>query len=187
MIKLQRIVVGPLETNAYILSLENEGVIVDPGAEADKIIAACDGLYVKIILLTHNHFDHTQALIDVKNALNVRAGIHPLEVAPLDKTSNIFDFEINDGAFLKFGKTSIKVIHTPGHTPGSCCFLIENILLSGDTIFCGGYGNTELPGGDERDILKSIRNKIMILPPDTKICPGHGPPTTVGEEMPLYL
>lgn len=173
--EFKNIIVGPLETNVYILSSENEGIIIDPGAEADRILAISRGISVRYILLTHNHWDHTNALEKVKNKLDVKCGIHPL-----DKTLPLFDFEINDRDEIKFGNTVLKVIHTPGHTPGSCSFLVENCLFSGDTVFLGGYGRTDLEGGDETALWKSVE-KIMRLAPDILIYPGHGAPTAVKE------
>ena len=178
--KIERIVVGGLETNSYILESDRIGIIVDPGDEAERILNAVGDLEIKIILATHRHFDHITALGQVKQTLGKKAAIHPLDwVAG-------FDEKLHDGQVIEFGDEELKVIHTPGHTPGGCCFLMENVLISGDTLFPGGPGNTSFPDGDERTILCSIREKLMVLPDQTVVYPGHGPKTTIGRERALY-
>lgn len=178
--EIERIVVGSLENNCYILSSEKAAIIVDPGAEAQKILNAAGGLEIIIILATHRHFDHITALGEVKRALGTRAAIHKL-----DWVSG-FDDEIQDGQLIRFGHDELRVIHTPGHTPGGCCFHLDDVLISGDTLFPNGPGNTSFPGGDEKAILKSIREKLMLLPDATRVFPGHGPETTIGKERSLY-
>ncbi|MDH4211005.1 MAG: MBL fold metallo-hydrolase [candidate division WOR-3 bacterium] len=178
--EIERIVVGGLENNCYILKSEGTGIIVDPGDEAQKILNAVRELEIVIILATHRHFDHITALREVKEALGTRAAIHKL-----DWVSG-FDDEIQDGQVIEFGRDKLGVTHTPGHTPGSCCFLIKDVLISGDTLFPNGPGNTSFPGGDEKTILSSIREKLMVLPDETMVYPGHGPKTTIGKERSLY-
>lgn len=186
--KILQIPVGMLETNAYIvISDETQSVIIiDPGDEADKILPKIpSGYAAQYILLTHNHFDHTGAVLAIKKKLNIKCGIHKLDNIP-DMTNFVF----NDGDIL--GK--LKVIHTPGHTPGGSCFFMSAekagnlpILIAGDTIFAGGgYGRTDL-GGSDKDIANSIVNKILTLPQDTIIYPGHGPSTTVEQEKEYWL
>ncbi len=179
--EFKKVVVGPLQSNVYIVSSEGEGIIIDAGAEAEKILSLVEGISIKCILLTHNHFDHTDALGELKNKLGVKCGIHSL-----DKTGALFDFEISDEEKFHFGKTSLKVIHTPGHTPGSCCFFVGNWLFSGDTIFRCGYGRTDFPGGNETELFRSIK-RIMSLNPDIQVYPGHGPSTAIKEEREFYL
>ncbi len=176
----ERLIVGSLETDCYILKAGKIGLIIDPGDEPEKIIKVVTGFEIKLILATHNHFDHINALKEVKKSTMSKAAIHPL-----DWTSE-FDLKLEDGQQIEFGQERIKVIHTPGHTPGGCCFLVSDILFSGDTLFPGGPGNTLLPGGDEQAILSSIREKLLILPDKTKVYPGHGPSTTIGQERGLY-
>jgi glyoxylase-like metal-dependent hydrolase (beta-lactamase superfamily II) len=177
---INKIVVGGLANNCYIIESENTGVIIDPGDEADKIIKAARGLDIRIILATHRHFDHINALQLVKQAVKTEAAIHPL-----DWVSG-FDVKLDDGQVIEFGKERLRVIHTPGHTPGGCCFLVGSDLFSGDTLFPNGPGNTAFPGGDEQAILQSIREKLMKLPDETMVYPGHGPSTTIGRERALY-
>ncbi len=178
--EIERIVVGGLDNNCYILKSEETGIIVDPGDEAQKILNAVGELEIMVILATHRHFDHITALREVKEALNTRAAIHEL-----DWVSG-FDDKIYDGQVIEFGHDKLGVIHTPGHTRGSCCFLIKDVLISGDTLFPNGPGNTSFPGGDEDTILCSIREKLMVLPDETMVYPGHGPKTTIGKERSLY-
>jgi len=178
--KIDKIVVGGLENNCYVLQSKKMGVIIDPGAEAEKIIDAAQGIKIKLILATHRHFDHITALQKVKLAVKADAAIHPLDWV------DGFDVKLTDGQVIEFGKEVLRVIHTPGHTPGGCCFLVRNCLFSGDTLFPNGPGNTMFPGGDERAILRSIREKLMVLPDDTVVYPGHGSKTTIGKERALY-
>ncbi len=177
---VNRLIVGDLQTNCYILESGKEGIIIDPGAEIEKIIRASSELEIKLIIATHNHFDHIDGIIELKNATGVSSAIHPMDWV------KGFDQKLIDGQELKFGEECIKVIHTPGHTPGSCCFLVNDVLFSGDTLFPFGPGNTLLPGGDEGGILSSIREKLLMLPDETKVYPGHGPTTKIGNERELY-
>ncbi len=174
------LVVGGLETNCYILNNNDKSVIIDPGAEPDRIIRAVSDLNVEIILATHRHYDHIDALDEIITYTKAPSAIHP------DDWVDGFDIKLQDGQTIPFGTTAIHVIHTPGHTPGGCCFLLENTLFSGDTLFPGGPGNTSFSGGNERAIYRSIREKLMILPDRTRVCPGHGPSTTIGAERGLY-
>lgn len=177
---MNRLIVGSLETNCYILKSDKKGIIIDPGAEPNKIIRSIAGLEITLILATHRHYDHIEGLQDVKQYTKAKAAIHPLDWAPG------FDVKLEDGQQIEFVQEQITVLHTPGHTPGGCCFLIGNILFSGDTLFPNGPGNTAFPGGDEHAILKSIREKLLILADETNVYPGHGPSTTIGKERELY-
>ncbi len=178
--QIKRVVVGTLESNCYVLASQDNGIIIDPGEEAKKIIEAADGLAIDLIIATHRHFDHITALQQVKDLTGARAAIHPLDWV------EGFDTELADGQIIGFGAERIRVIHTPGHTPGGCCFLVGDSLFSGDTLFPNGPGNTMFPGGNEQDILSSIRKKLMVLPDATVVYPGHGPTTTIGQERVLY-
>ncbi len=175
-----RIIVGELQTNCYIIESKGKGVIVDPGAEPEEILRKSKETKIILILLTHNHFDHIGGVIKLKAITSAITAIHSLDWI------DGFDKELNDGEKIKFEDEQIDVIHTPGHTPGSCCFLVKDNLFSGDTLFPGGLGNTSLPGGDENEIYRSIRDKLLILPDETKVYPGHGPSTTIGNERYLY-
>lgn len=178
--EIKKIIVGGLDNNCYVLVSDSRGIIIDPGDEPEKILKAVEELEIEIILATHRHFDHITALKQVKKATRAKAAIHPMDWV------DGFDQELTDGQIIKFGTEQLKVIHTPGHTPGGCCFLVGDDLFSGDTLFPNGHGNTMFPGGNEADILRSIREKLMVLPDATRVYPGHGPETTIGRERALY-
>ncbi len=179
--ELKRLEVGSFENNCYILTCPRtrETVIIDPSAEEDEILRAIRGGSVKYILMTHGHMDHIGALEEVQDATHAPVGIHEQESRALRRKP---DFFLQDGEVLTFGEVSLKVLHTPGHSPGAVCFLTGKILFSGDTIFPNGPGNTEIPRADYQEILRSIHSKIFVLPDDTIIYPGHGLETTVGRE-----
>ena len=173
---ITKVIVGGLDNNCYLVQSAKNAVIIDPGAEADKVLDAVGDCEIVVILATHRHFDHVSAIQELKNATGARAAIHSKDWLAG------FDLELEDGQKIKFGSETLKVIHTPGHTPGGCCFLVGDRLFSGDTLFPNGHGNTAFPGGDEEAILRSIREKLMVLPDETIVYPGHGPETTIGKE-----
>ncbi len=179
--RIKKLVVGMLQANCYILAGEARGIIIDPGEEVDRILEEVGDLQIDLILLTHNHFDHIGALSSVLKATSAEVAIHPSD--SIDSATK----DLKDGEKIPFDGKEILVMHTPGHSPGSCCFYFEECLFSGDTLFAGGWGNTSFPGGDEKAIFKSIREKIMSLPDGTVVYPGHGEATTIGEERPLYF
>ncbi|MBM3285568.1 MAG: MBL fold metallo-hydrolase [Candidatus Aminicenantes bacterium] len=193
------VVVGPLDTNCYLVFCREtlECAVIDPGAEAGRIfpVIAEFGLKPVLILNTHGHIDHTGANRDIKEKFNIPLCIHPLDRALLEKMQQFelsfflgaresppADRLLGDSELISIGKSDLRVIHTPGHTAGSISLLGDGILFSGDTLFCGGVGRTDLPGGSMRDLEESIKTKILTLPPETIVLPGHGPWTTVGEE-----
>ena len=191
--------VGPVAANCYILkdNDSNEGMVIDPGGNPDKILTAIKemGVEVKLIALTHGHFDHIGGLDKVKNALNVPVAIHEADGEMLtDAKKNLSAFVgapgemekadvlLKDGDNISFGGCSLKVIHTPGHTPGGVCFYGGGALFSGDTLFAGSVGRTDFPGSSTEDILDSIRNRLAKVSDATKVFPGHGPVSTMGIE-----
>ncbi|MCM8829617.1 MAG: MBL fold metallo-hydrolase [Candidatus Omnitrophica bacterium] len=196
---IEKIVVGEFQTNCYIVGCEKtgKGFIIDPGDEYEKIKEVIKevGIEPSFIVNTHGHMDHIKD--DEKFGLPVY--IHSQDVeclkAPernlsqlfgLSLTVNVQSFIVEEGDTLRAGNLSFQIIHTPGHTPGSICLKYENILFTGDTLFCGGYGRTDLPGGSEEALFKSITTKLLVLPGDTLIYPGHGPSSTIGQERRFF-
>ena len=195
--------VGPLGTNCYIVGCEEtlEGMIVDPGGHAERILAAVEEmkLTIKYIVNTHAHFDHVIAnrkLIEATGAILV---IHPDE-APILKSgggAQLFGFPVDpspepellvrEGDTLAVGRLVFQVMHTPGHSPGHIVLYEakEGVLFDGDVLFYRGIGRSDLPGGSHATLINSIRQKIFTLPDETLVCSGHGPETTVGEEKRL--
>jgi glyoxylase-like metal-dependent hydrolase (beta-lactamase superfamily II) len=193
------VIVGALETNCYLVFCPEtlECAVVDPGAEAEKIFLVITRLGLKPILIlnTHGHVDHIGANRDIKDRFGVPLCIHPADSPMLqaiqhfelgfffeEKESPPADRLLKDGEKIRIGHFDLEVIHTPGHSPGSVSFLADKVLFSGDTLFWGGVGRTDLPGGSWKDLEKSLRTRILTLPEETLVFPGHGPLTTVGEE-----
>lgn len=194
--EIKRIVTEPFAENCYIVSDDfNTGVIIDPGDNAEKISLYLmqKGIKPKAILLTHGHFDHVGAVNSLKKEYNLMVYANIYEKGILSDPSMIYVFggsgkaiEVDkwfeDEDVLNFGELSFKVLYTPGHTAGSSCFLIENHLLSGDTLFRESVGRCDLPGGSYDAITNSIKNKIFSLDEKTLVYPGHGSMTDVGYE-----
>lgn len=178
---VRKLEIGDFENNVYVLECPDthQSFIVDGCFEPDAIIAAAEGTEVIGILQTHGHFDHVQALAALKERLAVPVHAHPDDDYPVD-----VDISLNDGDTLKLGNREITVLHTPGHTPGGVCFLMGQHLISGDTLFPGGPGNTWKKKEAFEQIIESIRTKLFVLPDETRVYPGHGKDTTVGAEKP---
>jgi len=197
--KYEVIVVGALETNSYLVFCKEtcECAIIDPAAEADKIFVLITKKSLKpvVILNTHGHIDHIGANKDMKDRFNIPLCIHSLDSPMLKngqqsewsfflqaKTSPPADSFFEDGDKIEIGESFLQVLHTPGHSPGSVSFVANSFLLSGDTLFCGGVGRTDLPGGNWEKLENSLKNKILTLPDNMIVLPGHGPSTTIGQE-----
>ena len=176
-VKIERLELGPWGTNAYIVVCQKTGdsVIVDAPAEADTIINSLQGTKPRYILLTHNHMDHLGALAELRSRLKIPVAVHASDTGNLPSPPEIL---LNDGDIITCGNLSLKVLHTPGHTQGSLCFMVGEYLLAGDTIFPGGPGKTASPANFSQ-IIKSITEKIFTLPDDTPIYPGHGDATVL--------
>ncbi len=179
--RVHRVEVGDMGNNVYVLEcpVTGESLIVDGCFEPERILEAAQGTRVVGIVQTHGHFDHVQALPRLKEALGVPVYAHPGDDYPV-----AVDRSVGDGDSIAFGSCAARVLHTPGHTPGSICLLVDGDLISGDTLFPGGPGNTF---GDRRafeTIIASVRDKLFTLPEDTRVHPGHGEPTTIGAERP---
>ena len=182
--EIHRFVVGPIDNNVFVVRCKatGESLLVDAANEPDLLLEACRVLDVRQIVETHGHWDHIQAVPALRDAgykVAVAAGDAPMLPA--------YDLLLDDDAVIAVGRLRIRTIHTPGHTPGSTCFLVEDspVLLSGDTLFPGGPGNTTFPGGSFEQIISSIGGRLFTpLPAETIVMPGHGADTTIGEERP---
>jgi len=183
-IQIEKLELGPFGTNAYILICRhtNESVVVDAPADAAKILALLKGTRPKYILITHNHMDHTGALAELKSALDLPIAAHADDADRLPVSA---DQLLRDGDVISFGEITLSVLHTPGHTPGSVCFLTGNCLIAGDTLFPDGPGRTGSPA-DFKKILASLTAKIFVLPDDTRVFSGHGNSTILGKERPSF-
>jgi glyoxylase-like metal-dependent hydrolase (beta-lactamase superfamily II) len=183
-IRIEKMTLGPYETNAYLLVCQKtkESLVVDAPARASEIINGLEGTKPKYILLTHDHYDHTGVIVSLRSRLKVPLATHVESSYQLQKPPEVV---LNDGDVLNLGKLKIGVLYTPGHTPGGLCFRVRNYLFAGDTIFPGGPGHTDTPD-DFRQIIVSITEKIFRLPDDTVILPGHGDGTTIGEAKKEY-
>lgn len=183
-IRIERMQLGPWGTNTYTVVCQQtrESLVVDAPANAKKIVASLEGTSPRYILLTHDHSDHTGALAELRGQLRVPLAAHPADSRSLKTPPEI---SLKDGDTIMLGNIELEVRHTPGHTPGSLCFLAGKYLLAGDTIFPGGPGKTWSPD-DFRQIVESIKEKVFTLLDDTVICPGHGDSTTVGQAKEEY-
>jgi hydroxyacylglutathione hydrolase len=198
---LESFPVGPLRCNCTILGDEitHEAVVVDPGDNIPEILSRLQkhGLTLRQIVITHAHIDHVGGALVLKRATGAPVYLNQHDLGllgamemqagwlgvPTPETASP-DASADDGMTVGLATLPAEVIHTPGHTPGSICLLFpqQDLLLAGDTLFAGSIGRTDLPGGDGRQILRSLRDRLMVLPERTRVLPGHGPETTIGEE-----
>ena len=183
-VDITRVVVGPLDNNVFVVRCRRTGesVLVDAANEADLLLELCRDLGVTKVLTTHGHHDHIQAVPEVR-AAGYEVGIAADDVPMLPA----HDFVIGDDEEIRVGDLVLHTIHTPGHTPGSTCFVIDGspVLLSGDTLFPGGPGATDRPGGHFPTIMRSLEERLFArLPDETVVMPGHGNDTTIGTERP---
>ncbi|MFH1383273.1 MAG: MBL fold metallo-hydrolase [Chloroflexota bacterium] len=179
-LQIERLELGPYGTNAYIVTCQQtkDSVLIDTPAEAPTILEKLQGTYPKYILLTHNHMDHLGAFAELRSALKVPVAVHAADTGNLPSPPDVV---LKDGDTVAFGSIKLDVIHAPGHTPGSLCFRAGKYLLSGDTIFPGGPGKTKGPA-EFSQIIKSLTEKIFVLPDDTQLYPGHGADTVLKKE-----
>jgi glyoxylase-like metal-dependent hydrolase (beta-lactamase superfamily II) len=183
-VEITKVVVGPMDNNVFVVRCRQSGdaVMLDAANEHDKLLDLCRTLNVRKVLETHGHWDHIQAVPQVRDA-GYEVGVTAEDAAMLPS----YDFVLEDATVIPVGRLRLHTIHTPGHTPGSMCFQIEGspVLLSGDTLFPGGPGNTSFEGGDFETIIRSIEDRLFSkVPEDTIVMPGHGDDTTIGNELP---
>lgn len=197
---VKRLPVGLILTNCYIVGCEEtkEGAIIDPGGDAELILAAVEelGLTIKYVINTHGHFDHTLANKEVVEATGAKLAIHRADASLLKMGGGAAwfgfradanpspDLFLEKGDVVILGKVKLKVLHTPGHSPGSISLYNEEegMIFDGDVLFKMGIGRTDLPGGDYHTLIETIKNKLLTLPDETTVYSGHGPPTTIGQE-----
>jgi len=182
--EIKKIVVGPFLTNCYFLISQKELAILDPGGKAETILEEMKkeikNKKVKYIILTHYHTDHTLGAEKLSKKTKAK-----ILISKADK--DFVDFKVDkiltEGEEIEIGKEKLKVIETPGHSPGSICLLGKNFVFTGDTIFEDGFGRTDLPGGSSKDLKKSLKKLSEILPKDIKVYPGHGEEFILGKRL----
>jgi glyoxylase-like metal-dependent hydrolase (beta-lactamase superfamily II) len=182
--EIHRVVVGPMDNNVYVLRCRQTGeaVLIDAANEHDQLLELCRRLGVTKVIETHGHWDHIQAVPQVRDA-GYEVGVTEADASMLPS----YDFVLEDDDVIQVGRLQLQTVATPGHTPGSMCFYVQGspVLFSGDTLFPGGPGATKFPGGDFPTIIDSIDNRIFRrFDADTLVMPGHGADTTVGAESP---
>jgi len=193
------LVVGPIQANCYVLGCERtiEAAVIDPGGDVDKILMTLskDKFRCVYIINTHGHFDHTGDNKRLKEVTGAKLVIHRAD-APMilhqGSNGSLWGMEVEDSPppdlyveekdVITFGDISLKVLHTPGHSPGGISLVSDKMVFVGDTLFAGSIGRTDLPGGDYEELIRNVKEKIFPLGDDVVIYPGHGPKTTVGRE-----
>jgi len=195
---IKKLVVGPLENNCFVIADEKskDCFVVDPGDEPDRILDAIheNNFQLKYIVCTHAHFDHIAVVSDIKIETKAEIVLHrdDLEIYRSSKDQAAswgFDLDsqpepdlfVAEGDTLEIGDLKFEILHTPGHSPGGICLYGEGIIITGDTLFAGSVGRTDLYGGDIGKLKKSFK-RLLSLPDDVKVLPGHGPETTIGHE-----
>ena len=198
MAKIHTIVVGRLQTNCYVLQSDSTALVIDPGDEPERIIRFLEDIAVKPthIVATHTHFDHVLGVDTIRAKLKIPFLIHRDDLSMLEsmqsRVRQIMGFSVppppkvdqflEDGQSIEFGQDKVKVIHTPGHSPGSISLAGQGFVLTGDALFNQSIGRTDLPGGDLATLIRSITQRLFILDDATIVYPGHGPETSIGDE-----
>lgn len=202
--RIERTVTGPLQVNCWVIADAGNAVVIDPGGDVPAVLGAVGTDTVSAIVLTHAHFDHLGGVRELAEATGAPVLVHEADAHRITSddaagtggalfgfpamTSPPADRTLVHGDVIDVGRTRLSVVHTPGHTAGSICLLLEDPdtgfvhLFSGDTLFAGSVGRTDLPGGDARALARSIATRLAVLPPATRVHPGHGPDTTIERE-----
>ncbi len=198
---IKTLAVGPFAANCYVVGSPEtrQGMLIDPGAEDKAILKTVQqtGLTISVIVITHSHMDHVGALRKVQEKTDAQFAVHEAEkgflfstpmrmltslgVSPV-KSPPRPDRLLRDGDSIEVGDLRFEVLHTPGHSSGGICLSGHGVVFSGDTLFNSGIGRTDFPGMSHERLITSIRQKLMVLPDETVVYPGHGPPTTIGDE-----
>jgi len=182
-VQIYKIVVGPSRNNVYVLTCTHTGesVLIDAANEPEELIDLARETGVTRVLTTHGHWDHVQA-VEAMHAAGIPIGVGAQDIPMMPR----HDFTIEDGEVIEVGDLRLRAMHTPGHTPGGTSFALEGhpVLFSGDTLFPGGPGATNFPGGDFETVIASIRDRLFTLADGTLVFPGHGDDTTIGAERP---
>lgn len=189
---------GVYQANCYIIGDETSkiGAVVDPGGDPEGILNECKRLQlnIKYIILTHGHLDHAAGVSDIKKSTNAKIYMNKkdeylikgkgAEITPILRNAKTFDVDvyISEGDLIAIGNLKAKVLETPGHSPGGISLLMDGIVLTGDALFKGSVGRCDFEFGSMEDLISAVKEKILILPDNTKVYPGHGPSTTVGAE-----
>jgi len=196
--KIHTLVVGQLQTNCYVIESQGQALVVDPGDEPERILRFIKDLNATTtrIIATHTHFDHVLGVDGVRKATKTPFMIHrddlPMLESMQSRVRQFMGFEVppppkvdgylKDGDFLELGDETIRILHTPGHSPGSISLSGDGYVLTGDALFNQSIGRTDLPGGDLETLVRSIRERLFRLDDETIVYPGHGPETTIGDE-----
>jgi len=182
-VRIEKLIVGPVENNVFVVRCKGTGeaVIIDAANEHELLLEVSRATGVRRVLTTHGHWDHIQAVTALRDA-GIEVGVASADAEMLPS----YDFTIPDDDVLTLGELRLRAVHTPGHTPGSTCFLLEGhpVLFSGDTLFPGGPGNTKFENASFDQIITSIDRRLFTLDPDILVLPGHGLDTTIGTERP---
>jgi glyoxylase-like metal-dependent hydrolase (beta-lactamase superfamily II) len=196
-IEIRSLEVGPLQANCYLLRCGEDGcaAIIDPGDEAERLASAVRqaGIKPQAILLTHGHIDHANAAAALKESFGCPIYIHAADREIVERGESpvlwglvrnhcTVDREVADADEITIGKTRIGVLHAPGHTGGSVCYRVGSFLFTGDVLFRGSIGRTDLPGGSDAEMMKTLKTRISVLDGAIKVYPGHGPETTIEHE-----